>query len=209
MSVLRVTEPVGTELGSGVPTWNNGNVQGQFLPDLRRAFRQLFTLVGNAYIGAPIGTPSVGSTIFFDFTQDATGSRVITWDPIYRDPPAWGSSGPALSNAAGEFRFTSQGAWQYVGGSSAWAVQGEGLPVPSGAMLLFTGSPVLLPIGLTLMTPTVGALSLAGVAPGFQRNTIVTRTPTVGSITLAGLGLALVPPSGAVIVVGQNVTRSP
>lgn len=198
---MNVTEPQTT---SGSVLVNNGNVSGNVFPDLRKAFRQLFTLVGATYMGAPIGTPQVGATIFFDFTQDSTGSRVITWDPIYRDPPSWGSSGPAGANAAGEFRFTSQGAWQYVGGSSAWAVQGEGMPTIAGAMALATEAPTILSGGV-VVKPTVGALTATGVAPTRLVQSNTARVPTVGAVTITGLGPILAPlspPSGQIGVAG-------
>lgn len=197
-----VTEPVNA--GNGSPVVNNGNVLGPTFPDLRKAFRHLFTLVGATYMGVPIGTPSPGSTLYLDFTQDGTGSRLITWDPIYRDAPAYGSSGAAAANAVGEFRFTSAGSWQYVGGSSAWAVAAEGMPGVTGAIALGGAAPTVFPGGV-VVTPTVGAISAAGVAPSRITQANTSRVPTVGAVALAGVQptlAPLAPSSGAVALAG-------
>lgn len=200
--MIPVTDPI--SLGNGATVVNNGNVSGTAFPDLRKAFRQLFTLVGATYVGAPIGTPSPGSTIFLDFTQDGTGSQVITWDPIYRDAPSWGGAGAAGANAAGEFRFTSQGAWQYVGGSSAWAVQGEGLPGVTGSMALGGAAPTVQPGGV-VVKPTVGALTVTGIASTRTVQANTGMTPLVGTLSAAGLAptlAPLAPSAGAVAIAG-------
>lgn len=196
--MIAVTEPL-TSFGAVV--LNAGNVSGNFYPDLRRAFRQLATLIGATYVGAPIGTPQPGSVMYLDFTQDGTGSRVITWDPIFRDPPAWGSSGPAGANAAGEFRFTSAGSWQYVGGSSAWAVAAEGMPTAPGAMALGTAAPSVLSGGV-VVAPSAGSITGSGVAPSRVVQANTARGPTAGSVSLSGNAPTLSPLSPAAGQIG-------
>lgn len=54
-------------------------------PDLSagNVFR-IGTLTGPVTINAPSTTPADAKKIYFQFAQDATGGRVITWDNIYR-----------------------------------------------------------------------------------------------------------------------------
>jgi hypothetical protein len=54
------------------------------------------TLGGNRTFGAPVPLEA-GSTFMLYVIQDATGSRLITWNAIFKWP---GGTAPALSTAA-------------------------------------------------------------------------------------------------------------
>jgi hypothetical protein len=189
----------------------NGNAGPVATPDLTKALRHTFVLNQNCYVAKPnLPTPiPPGSEIYLEFVQDGTGSRVITWDPAYRDAPAWGSAGPAGSSASGEFRLNTSGSIQFTGGSSAWAVAAQGLLTVAGLLSLQGVKPIVMPNPL----PSPGAITIAGVAPTFTVNAIVSIAPPVGAIALAGVapGVSnlMVPQAATLSLVGQAVTRSP
>ncbi len=57
------------------------------------------TIAGNRTIAAPSNTPVDGQKIRMEITQDATGSRTLTWNAIYD----WGTAGaPTLTTTAGK-----------------------------------------------------------------------------------------------------------
>lgn len=55
------------------------------------------TIAGNRTFAAPSGTPVAGQKLIFRIKQDATGSRVPTWNAIYRFP---GGTATTLTTAA-------------------------------------------------------------------------------------------------------------
>lgn len=52
-------------------------------PDLMQNSHTYYTLVGNLIINAPL-KPYKGARLRFTLIQDATGGRVITWDPVFK-----------------------------------------------------------------------------------------------------------------------------
>lgn len=75
------------------------------------------TLGGNRTMAAPTGTPTAGQKILFVINQDATGSRTLTWNGIYRFN---GGTEPVLTTTASKsdyigFRYNSTAAkWDCV-----------------------------------------------------------------------------------------------
>jgi hypothetical protein len=55
------------------------------------------TIAGNRTMAAPSGTPVAGQKLILRVKQDATGSRTMTWNSIYRFA---GGSAPALTTTA-------------------------------------------------------------------------------------------------------------
>jgi hypothetical protein len=73
------------------------------------------TIAGNRTMAAPTGTPTDGQQLMLRVKQDATGSRTITWNAIYRfstDVP-----NPTLSTAASK---TDYAGFQYNAADSVW-----------------------------------------------------------------------------------------
>ena len=197
---------------TGGPLIYNDGSATLIQPDFSKALIHIATLTGNAIIGQPVFAPPAGTTVVITLIQDATGSRSVTWDPCYRDPPSWGSSGPANSRASERLYYDGL-TYQCVGGSSTFAVATQVARGLTAALALAGNAPIVVATTGVTITPSVGALSVAGVAPGFQRNTIVSITPTVGAIAVAGvagtMGLGMVPLPGAVTLAGQAAGRSP
>ena len=159
----------GFRLDGGAVYVNYGSVASGFLqPDLSKAYNHLLTATAALLIGQPLyaNPPPRYTRILIQVLQDGTGSRLITWAPCYRDAPSWGSSGPANSSALAVFIADGQGGYQYEGGSSTFAIN-AGQMVPGVGAAQYAGTQ---PVQQTnKIAPTVGAVTLAGVAP--------TRTP--------------------------------
>jgi hypothetical protein len=172
--------------------------------DLSQGLVQQFTLNANTFVGEPINPPDIGAHLSLILTQDATGSRSVTWGICFRDPPSW-SAGAAKTHASAVFMYDG-GCYQYIGGSSAFAVSGMSVVPTTGSVGLPADAPR---VGVN-PAPSVGALAMAGVAPVLQANTIVTRVPTIGAVTIAGVApgvsTLLTPPVGAAVVQGQIPT---
>ena len=81
------------------------------------------TLTGSLALAAPSGNPTDGQVLTLRFAQDATGGRVITWDPIYAFPQASPASTlPTAANAQYEI------ACGYHAPSGKWRVRGAAGP---------------------------------------------------------------------------------
>jgi hypothetical protein len=195
----------------GAPlTFNYGNTGPLATPDFTRALLQVLNLNANVIIGQPAVDPPAGNRVVLTLIQDGTGSRTVTWDTCYRDAPSLGSSGPAYSRASIEFWFDGL-TYQYMGGSSTFAVANRTERPGTGGIAL---SPTTPNVTYTAsITPTAGAVSLAGVASTVTNNAIVVGGPTVGALTLTGVGPTLATNvqtyQGNVSMVGQPVTRTP
>lgn len=73
------------------------------------------TIAGNRTMAAPTGTPTGGQQLMLRIKQDATGSRTITWNAIYRfstDVP-----NPTLSTAASKTDYIG---FQYNAADAVW-----------------------------------------------------------------------------------------
>lgn len=78
------------------------------------------TLTGNRTMGAP-SNPADGQMIMFELTQDAVGSRIVTWDAVYN----FGANGaPALSTAP---NIIDQVGFKYNAGQGKWLCTGSAL----------------------------------------------------------------------------------
>jgi hypothetical protein len=164
-------------------------------------------LTNNVFFTEPINPPLVGEFIRLILIQDSVGSHSVSWGICFRDAPSW-APGAANSRASAIFMYDGAG-YQYIDGSSAFAVNGLQLVPATGSALVAGGALNV----LTNPAPTVAAMSLAGVAPTLTANTVVTRTPTVGALTAAGVAplvsVILTPPAASLGLLGQVPTRSP
>jgi hypothetical protein len=184
----------------------NANAGPILQMDLSTGLTQQFTLNANCFITEPVNPPDPGAHVVLILTQDVTGSRSVTWSIAFRDAPSW-SAGAAKTHASALFIYDGA-CYQYVGGSSAFAVSGMSLVPNTGALGLATDPAK---VGVN-PAPTVGAAALAGVAPVLTANTIVTRTPTVGAVAAAGVAplvsTILTPPAAGLNLQGQIPTRT-
>ncbi len=194
------------EFGYGQPP-SPANAGPLLQMDLSTGLLQQFTLNANCFVTEPVNAPPIGEILKLILTQDGTGSRTVTWGICFRNAPSW-SAGAANTYASALFMYDGQ-CYQYVGGSTAFAVSGMSLVPNTGGVGLATDA---VKVGVN-PAPTVGAVALAGVAPALQANTIVTRTPTVGALTAAGVAplvsTILTPPAAPLTLQGQIPTRSP
>lgn len=185
------------------------NPNSIYNPDLKKHLYHSVTLQANTTVGQPLFPPPPGNLVVLRLVQDSTGSRTVAWASCYRDAPNWSSGGAALSTALAVFMFDGQ-SYQFLGGSSAFAVQGSGL-TPGAGGVSYLG---LVPKPNLNPAPTAGAVAAGGVAPTVtNRAAIVLRTPLVGAVTVAGVAgnvsayVATGP--GAVVMAGQVPTRTP
>lgn len=65
-----------------------------------RNVMQIAALTGNIAIGAPIGARK-GMSLTFLFTQDATGSRTVTWNAVFKAA----ANGAGAANTVGSTTF--------------------------------------------------------------------------------------------------------
>jgi hypothetical protein len=180
--------------------------------DMSRSYCHQVTLNANAVIGQPSAPPPLMTRVILQLVQDTTGGWSVTWASCWRNPPAWTSgNGVANTTALGEFLFDGQ-SYQFVGGSSDFAISAASIVALVGGMALQGSTPAVVPEP----APAAGAVTVAGLAPGVHSNTIVTRVPTIGAVTLAGVASTvsqidqtLVPGSGGVTVTGLEPTRTP
>jgi hypothetical protein len=78
------------------------------------------TLGGNRTMGAP-SNPADGQVITFLLTQDATGSRTVTWNAVYD----FGATGaPVLTTTAGD---TDAVGFKYDAAKTSWCCLGSAL----------------------------------------------------------------------------------
>jgi hypothetical protein len=114
------------------------------------------TIAGNRTLAAPTGTPTDGQLLTFRITQDATGSRTITWNAIY----SFQDGAPVLQTTAAavdhfEFRWSAaKSKWVHqvttlatatealAGLSTAKAVTPHGLQTVIDTNLMSNGDPV-------------------------------------------------------------------
>lgn len=174
--------------------------------DLSQGLVQQWVLNANCFVGEPLYPPPVGGRIILLLTQDGTGSRSVTWGICFRDAPAWSASA-AGTRASAEFLWDGF-SYQYMGGSTAFAVSGLSLVPQTG--LVGLASDAIIP--RTNPAPTPGAIALAGVASTVTNRTIVAITPTVGALAAAGIAplvsLILAPPVATLAIQGQIPTRT-
>lgn len=176
--------------------------------DLSAGLVQSFMLNINCFIAEPINPPNVGDRLILILQQDGgSGNFSVTWGVCFRDPPSW--SGAAKGTRA-TAQFVYDGfTYQYMGGSSAFAVSGLSL-VPNTGTVALASDPSA---SLVNPAPTVGGISLAGVSPTVTNRTIVSLAPAIGALTAAGVAplvsTILTPPVAALIVQGQIPTRAP
>lgn len=178
------------------------NPNSIYNPDLKKHLCHRVTLTNNVTVGQPLNPVPAGNLIVLQLVQDATGSRTVAWAGCYRDAPNWAAGGAALSTALAMFMFDGQ-SYQYIGGSSAFALQTTALTPASGGAAYLTAVPTL----LANPAPSVAAITFGGVAPGFQRNTIVARGPTVGAVTMAGVAPSV--PISIIVPAGGALTQTP
>jgi hypothetical protein len=190
----------------GIPSPMFGPPPPVLSMDLSKGLVHTYTLTQNIFVTEPRFPPLPGSLITLILIQDSVGSRSVTWGVCFRDPPGW-SAGAANTRATALFIYDGAG-YQYIDGSSAFAVNGLQL-VPNTGSAILASDPVVSHVD---PAPTVGAATLAGVAPVLTRNTIVTRTPTIGALTAAGVAplvsIILTPPGAALTLLGQIPTRT-
>lgn len=168
------------EFGGG-PAWlDNGNVGALVQPNFQQYLFQSFVLTANATILQPLSPPARGARLVIKLIQDGTGSRTVTWSSIWRDMPNLGSSGPAGSSAMVEILYDGF-SYQFVGGSSTFAVGGSYLQPGAGAVT-YVGT---VPVSGKVITPTVGSIAIAGVAPTFAQNATYIA-PGAGNIQVRG-----------------------
>jgi hypothetical protein len=188
----------------GFPMQPVGNSGALLQMDLSQGLTQQYTLNANCFIAEPVNPPDIGARVILILTEDATGSRSVTWSVAFRDPPAW-SAGGAKTRATAAFIYDGFN-YQYEGGSSAFAASGFAIVPTTGSVGLPADAPR---VGVN-PAPSVGAVAMAGVAPVLQANTIVTRVPTIGAVAMAGVApgvsTLLTPPGGAAVVQGQIPT---
>jgi hypothetical protein len=85
-----------------------------YTPTLQYAFTTIVMgiLTGAQTIGAPIGA-RVGMRLTFNFRQDATGGRVVTWNAIFKK----GADAAGTANQSGTTSFVFNGTnWVQDGG---------------------------------------------------------------------------------------------
>ena len=74
-------------------------------------------LTGNITINAPT-KPALGKVLIFDFTQDGTGSRTITWNAVFS---LIGANGAGTASQIGTSMFVYNGSkWAQIGGALAF-----------------------------------------------------------------------------------------
>lgn len=180
---------------------------GNYQPYLQAGLTVTLQLIGNIILGQPVlFNPSVGQRIFMVLVQDGTGSRTVAWSSCWRDiPTGLASGGSAGQVASAEFVFDGF-SWQYCGGSSAFASPGVAITTGT-AQLSLAGST---PVPYANPAPTTGSAAFSGVAPTIIRSTSTVITPTVGAATMAGvagsLGLGIAPPASpgfSLVLAGQ------
>lgn len=74
---------------------------------------QSYTLTGAVTMGVPV-SPVDGQSLQFRLTQDATGSRIVTWNAAYKFS---GGSAPTLTVTAAKTDFVS---FRYNAGAAVW-----------------------------------------------------------------------------------------
>jgi hypothetical protein len=91
------------------------------VPDCADAETQVFTMNANITVGAPINAPAIGSKLVLIFVQDATGTRTLAWNAIYRNAPAL-AGGAATAGQRALTEWCWDGAsWEFTGGATAFA----------------------------------------------------------------------------------------
>jgi hypothetical protein len=179
-----VIEQQRREFGGAPASQIGVQASGNYQPSLQAGLVINLTLVGNIIIGQPVlFNPAVGTVLYLVMTQDGTGSRTVSFASCWRDIPAgWAAGGTAGQIASGEFRFDGA-SWQCVGGSSAFASPGIAINVGTAQLSLVPSAPGL----YSNPAPSTGSASMTGVAPTIIRGTSTVITPTVGGMTTAGV----------------------
>jgi hypothetical protein len=190
----------------GIPSPMFGPPPPVLSMDLSKGLVHTYTLPQDTFVTEPRNPPLPGSFVTLILIQDSVGSRSVTWGVCFRDAPGW-TPGAANTRATALFIYDGAG-YQYIDGSSAFAVNGLQLVPATGSALVAGGTMKV----LTNPAPTVAAMTLAGVAPALTRNTIVSITPTVGALAAAGVAplasVILTPPVATLTLLGQIPTRT-
>jgi hypothetical protein len=182
--------------------------------DIGQGFGFQYKLQSAVFVGEPINPPSPGADVTLTLIQDgASGNFAVTWAGCWRDAPNWSAGGALATRATARFVYDGL-SYQYVGGSSAFAVSNQNIVASTGGMNFASDISGI----LTNPAPTVAAVTFAGVAPTVtNRAAIVVISPTVGATTLAGvassMGLGITPPPQApqfsLALVGAAPVRTP
>ncbi len=80
----------------------------------------LGTLTGAAAMANPTNVPPAGEEVTFQFTQDATGGRAVTWGTNYLFPTAFVSGGAATNGQQTSITFRSNGTKLWAQGTNVW-----------------------------------------------------------------------------------------
>lgn len=97
-----------TRIGKATDNIQNITFTVNLTPNTDQGSVSLGTMTGNTSVNAPTGTPRQGDDVSFYFTQDATGTRVITWNAAWKGATLT-SAGAAGQRALVTFRYDGSG----------------------------------------------------------------------------------------------------
>jgi hypothetical protein len=98
-----------------------GNTGATPAPDCTKGPTQFWTMNASVTWGAPTGPWRIGQQLVLQVQHDGTGSSFTTaWNAAYRNAPTIAAAAGASTKAT--FMYIYNGtAWQYIGGSTAFA----------------------------------------------------------------------------------------